>query len=102
MSSGSRLVIERANGPVDDAAHEALFAADIDVMPDIIANAGGVIVSYLEWEQNKKGEHWSEADVNRQLDEILSKATRAMLVRAKKEDVSLRLAAFENALEALL
>lgn len=96
------VIVELANGPVDDAAHEVLRAKQVDVMPDIIANAGGVIVSYLEWEQNKKGEHWTEQDVNRQLDEILSKATRAMIDRAKKENVSLRLAAFENALETLL
>lgn len=98
----AKVVVELANGPVDDDAHEALHAAETDVLPDIIANAGGVIVSYLEWEQNKKDEHWSEADVNRQLEEILSKATRNMLERAKEEDTSLRLAAFENALETLL
>lgn len=98
----AKVVVELANGPVDDPGHEIITAKGTDAIPDIIANAGGVIVSYLEWKQNKTGEHWDEATVNRELDDILSKATRAMLERAKKEGISLRQAAFENALETLL
>lgn len=95
------IIVEMANGPVDDPAHELLIARGVTVLPDIIANAGGVIVSYLEWQQNKQGERWDEATVSGKLDEILTTATCTMLERAKKEEVSLRLAAFENALEAL-
>lgn len=98
----AKTVVELANGPVDDASHEILHDRQVDVLPDIVVNAGGVIVSYLEWEQNKRGEHWDEEYVNRRLDDILSKATRTMLERAKKEATSLRLAAFKNALETLL
>ncbi len=96
------VVVELANGPVDDAAYRSLTARNIESIPDIIANAGGVIVSYLEWKQNRENVHWSEAEVNRQLDEILSRAAWAMLERAKAENVALRDAAFENALEELL
>lgn len=98
----ANVIVELANGPVDDAAYQALTARGVESIPDIIANAGGVIVSYLEWKQNREGEHWNEAKVNRELDTILTKATRKMLDRAKKEDIDLRVAAFENALEVLL
>ncbi|HEX6462420.1 MAG TPA: Glu/Leu/Phe/Val dehydrogenase [Candidatus Saccharimonadales bacterium] len=96
------VIVELANGPVDDAAYRSLTARGVESIPDIIANAGGVIVSFLEWKQNKAKAHWPEAEVNRQLDEILSAATRAMLDRAKNENTTLRNAAFENALEELL
>lgn len=95
------VIVELANGPVDDDAHSALVERQVDVMPDIVANAGGVIVSYLEWQQNKAGEHWEEDTVNQKLDEIMTRAANAMLTRAREEGISLRQAAFENALEAL-
>lgn len=98
----AKLVVELANGPVDDKAYQLLTGRGIESIPDIIANAGGVIVSYLEWQQNKTGEHWTEAEVNRKLMDILAPATKSMLVRAKTEKVSLRDAAFENALESLI
>jgi len=67
----------------------------------VVANAGGVIVSYLEWDQNQKGEHWTEAEVNQKLQDILVPATVAMLERAKEKGLGLKQAAFELALERL-
>jgi len=95
------VIVELANGPVDDDAHSKLVERQADILPDIVANAGGVIVSYLEWQQNRAGEHWGEETVNHKLDEIMTRATDAMLTRAREEGISLRQAAFENALEAL-
>ena len=54
------LVVEMANGPINKAAEDYLFEQGVDVLPDIIANAGGVIVSSFERQQNRRGEHWSE------------------------------------------
>jgi glutamate dehydrogenase/leucine dehydrogenase len=96
------ILLELANGPVDDKAHELLYERGIVSIPDIIANAGGVIVSYLEWRQNLSGETWSEEQVNNELDRILSVATEAMIERAEKDHVSLREAAFVIALERLV
>jgi len=96
------ILVELANGPISKAAEKTLSNRKIDILPDVIANAGGVIVSYLEWKQNLAGEHWSEAEVNRQLEEILVDATDAMLKRAADKDLSLKQAAFELALERLL
>ena len=93
------IVLELANGPVSFDAHEALVGRGIPVIPDVVANAGGVIVSYLEWKQNKSGEHWEEKRVHDTLDEILSKAMKATAERSKTDDVSLKTAAFLIALE---
>jgi len=95
------IVLELANGPVSDDANQALEARDVTVVPDVIANAGGVIVSYLEWEQNKSGKTWSEAKVNDRLDEILTSAMRAVMERADAEGCSLKEAAFIIALERI-
>lgn len=94
-------VLELANGPVDDEALIALESRDVVVIPDIIANAGGVIVSYLEWKQNKAQEHWSEERVNQELDEILKIAMAEAMRRAESEDCSLKEAAVMIALERL-
>lgn len=94
-------VLELANGPLNTAALDALEARGVQVIPDVIANAGGVIVSYLEWKQNKAGEHWDEARVNDELERILHTAMQAALDRAKRDRVSLKQAAFMIALERL-
>jgi glutamate dehydrogenase/leucine dehydrogenase len=96
------IVVELANGPVTTEAQQILDKKKIDVLPDIIANAGGVIVSCLEWQQNLAGESWTEDKVNKKLEELLQKATKAMIERSAKENISLRQAAFELALERLV
>jgi glutamate dehydrogenase/leucine dehydrogenase len=95
------IVLELANGPISDDAQLALDQRNVTVIPDVLANAGGVIVSYLEWEQNKSGKSWSEAKVNEKLDEILSDAVKAAFARAQSEGCSLKEAAFIIALERI-
>lgn len=95
-------VVELANGPVSKSAATALQMRHVAVLPDIIANAGGVIVSYLEWLQNNAGEHWSEQEVNKRLHDILVPATAAMFSRAAADAIPYKQAAFELALERLL
>lgn len=96
------IVVELANGPTSASAEEILEKNGITVLPDIIANAGGVIVSCLEWQQNLAGESWTEEAVNAKLTELLEKATKDMVTRADTKNISLRQAAFELALERLL
>merc|ERR1711916_340911 len=57
------LIIEAANGPIDNEAEDILEAKGIPIIPDILANSGGVLVSYYEWLQNKRDEYWEEKDV---------------------------------------
>lgn len=94
-------VIELANGPLNTAALDALEDRGVSVIPDVIANAGGVIVSYLEWKQNKAGEQWEENRVNDELERIMVAAMRETAERAERDGVSLKQAAFINALERL-
>lgn len=68
-----KLVAEAANGPTTRDGDRVLAARKIDVIPDIICNAGGVTVSYYEWLQNQRLEHWTEADVNRRLEQAIKK-----------------------------
>lgn len=96
------IIVELANGPVSKEAEKKLRSKDVDILPDVIANAGGVIVSYLEWKQNLVNEHWSEEKVNQQLTDILVEATKSTLERAANKSLSLKQAAFELALERLL
>lgn len=98
----ARILLELANGPVDSEAHRLLEERGVVSMPDIVANAGGVIVSYLEWRQNLSGETWSEEKVNSELDRILNAATNNMITRAAHDAISLREAAFVIALERLV
>lgn len=95
------IVVELANGPVSEAAIDTLSARGITVLPDIIANAGGVVVSYLEWLQNKKGKHWTEAKVNSELEKYIATATDDVYKTAEKYKTSLKEAAFINAVKNL-
>lgn len=93
----ARAILELANGPVGHEAFEALEARAVHVIPDVLANAGGVVVSYLEWVQNKQCEHWSEHVVNDRMDVIMCAAIDAVLTSEKP----LKNAAFEAALARL-
>lgn len=95
------LVLELANGPVSHDAHQKLAGAGVVVVPDIVANAGGVIVSYYEWLQNKANESWEISKVRTMLDKTLTDATTNILARSRKEKVSFKQAAFEIAIERL-
>lgn len=94
-------VVEMANGPINEAAYNYLTGQGILILPDIIANSGGVIVSYLEWLQNKNGEHWPEDKVNRQLEKYIKNAVDKLCQTAKASQVSLKEAAFMMALQRL-
>jgi glutamate dehydrogenase/leucine dehydrogenase len=95
------VIVELANGPISKAAEKHLLGQGKDILPDVVANAGGVIVSYLEWDQNQKDEHWTEEVVNTKLANILVPATNDMLAYAKKNSLGLKQAAFELALERI-
>ncbi|MDB4381068.1 glutamate dehydrogenase [Mariniblastus sp.] len=90
----AKYIVEGANGPVDADADERLFERGIAVLPDILANAGGVTVSYFEWVQNRQYYSWDLNRVRQQLDSILSSAFEDVWQLANEKNVSLRTAAF--------
>jgi len=98
----AKIIVELANGPITSSAERRLLAKGVTILPDVVANAGGVIVSYLEWKQNQSGEHWTEERVNQQLQDILVPATQDMLQRAKETSRSLKQAAFELAVQRII
>jgi glutamate dehydrogenase/leucine dehydrogenase len=98
----AKIIVELANGPIASSAEQRLLDSGIVILPDVVANAGGVIVSYLEWLQNNTDKHWTEEQVNARLAAILVKATDAMLDRAEARDLSLKQAAFELAVERIM
>jgi glutamate dehydrogenase (NAD(P)+) len=85
----ARFVAEAANGPITPAADRVLFEKGIPVLPDILANAGGVTVSYFEWVQNNKNEQWDEDEVNEKLLVKMQRATEDVIDKQKEINDSL-------------
>jgi glutamate dehydrogenase (NAD(P)+) len=98
----TRLVLEGANGPTTPQADDVLADRNILVVPDVIANAGGVTVSYFEWVQDFSSFFWDEEDINRRLVRIMSQALEAVWAVALEQQVSLRTAAFIVACRRIL
>ena len=98
----ARVIVEAANGPTTLEAEEALSARGVEILPDILVNAGGVVVSYFEWVQNRSAQRWSLDDVDHRLRDILWGACDAVVEARKEFDVeSRRDAAYTVALTRL-
>ena len=92
------IIVEGANGPTTVEADAILEARGIDVVPDILANCGGVVVSYFEWVQNLQNFYWSEQEVNARLEGTMVPAFEAVYSLAKEKGTSLRLGAYMTAI----
>jgi glutamate dehydrogenase/leucine dehydrogenase len=98
----AKLVLEMANAPMTAEADDIFFSRDITVIPDILANAGGVVVSYFEWSQNLAGDAWPEAKVLERLREIMTTAFTDVEGLCKEAKCRLRTAAYRLGVKRIL
>ncbi|MBY3115115.1 Glu/Leu/Phe/Val family dehydrogenase [Rhizobium laguerreae] len=96
------IILELANSPITAEADEILKSKNFVVLPDILANAGGVIVSYFEWVQNRQGYYWSIEDIHALLKTKMEEEGAAILALAKDKNITLRSAAYVHALSRLV
>jgi glutamate dehydrogenase (NAD(P)+) len=97
-----RMLLEGANSPTTPEADDLLHEKGVLVVPDVLANAGGVVVSYFEWVQNLQHFRWDEREVNDRLGTLMRRAFRAVSSRADDGSTSMRVAAFEIGIERVL
>jgi glutamate dehydrogenase/leucine dehydrogenase len=97
-----RMMIEGANSPTTPAADRILNEKGVYVIPDVMANAGGVVVSYFEWVQNLQHFRWEEREVNDKLGTIMRRAYREVSARGKEEGIPLREAAYLVGIERVV
>lgn len=90
----ARVVVELANGPTTPDADKVLFERGIPVIPDVLANSGGVIASYFEWVQNNYGFYWADSEVNEKLSKLVSSAFGKMAAKSDEHKVDMRTGAY--------
>ena len=98
----ARMVVEGANSPTTPKADDILADKGVHVVPDVMANAGGVVVSYFEWVQNLQHFRWDEREVNEKLASIMRRAYREVAARAGEDEVPLRVAAYQTGIERVV
>jgi glutamate dehydrogenase (NAD(P)+) len=97
-----RILLEGANSPTTPAADDILEEKGIFVIPDVLANAGGVVVSYFEWVQNMQHFRWEEREINDKLGNIMRKSFREVMLLAKERNLPNRIAAWELGIERVV
>jgi glutamate dehydrogenase/leucine dehydrogenase len=97
-----RVLLEGANSPTTPRADEILADNGVQVVPDVLANAGGVVVSYFEWVQNLQHVTWDEREVNDRLGTMMRRGFREVSARAQRDAVSMRVAAYQIGIERVL
>jgi glutamate dehydrogenase (NAD(P)+) len=98
----AKVIVEGANSPTTPKADDILNDKGVFIIPDVMANAGGVVVSYFEWVQNLQHFRWDEDEVNDRLGKIMRKAYKTVHDRADEDDVPLRVAAYELGIERVV
>jgi glutamate dehydrogenase len=94
----AKIIVEMANGPITEDVYPILKQNNIISIPDILANAGGVVVSYFEWLQNRENNYWTEEQVNNKLEKQLSEASREIWHASQKLNLTLKQTSFTVAL----
>ncbi|MDE0411149.1 MAG: Glu/Leu/Phe/Val dehydrogenase [Gammaproteobacteria bacterium] len=98
----SRHILELANGPIDSRSDEVLHQRGITVLPDVLANAGGVTVSYFEWLQNRSGLYWELEEVSRRLKKTMDRESDHVFDLVEELGISLRTAAYLHGVERIV